>query len=258
MAELTPIARRKLSQSVLDQLLERISRGEFAHGSLLPSERQLMESFGVGRPAVREALQDLQRMGLVVITHGEGARLVRPTAQTVMDRLDVTVQHLLEGTNNLAHLKEARTFFEVGMVRIAAVRATPEDVAALKRHIDEMEQASGEFAEFMKADIAFHRTIAETTGNPIYAAVSEALLQWLGRYHVGMLRDVGREARTLDEHRHIVDRIAARDVEGAAAAMILHQTRAADLYRARQDHPAAPGAEERPGAAPPAAPGRRR
>ncbi|HVX83170.1 MAG TPA: GntR family transcriptional regulator, partial [Devosiaceae bacterium] len=75
-----PIVRRKLSQSVFDRLIERINSGEFPRGGLLPSERQLMEEFKVGRPAIREALQDLQRMGLVVITHGEGARLVEPTA----------------------------------------------------------------------------------------------------------------------------------------------------------------------------------
>ena len=97
-----------------------------------------------------------------------------------------------------------------------------------------MEAASAEFSTFMKYDMEFHRRIAEITTNPIFVAVSEALLQWLSKYHIGELRKVGREARTLDEHRHIIDRIAAHDVEGAAAAMLVHQTRAADLYRSRE------------------------
>lgn len=234
MAEIAPIIRRKLSQDVFDRLIQRINNGDFPRGGLLPSERQLMEMFQVGRPAVREALQDLQRMGLVVITHGEGARLVEPTAQTVLEQIAVTVHHVLASSQqNLAHLKDARTFFEVGMTRIAAARATQDDVAGLKDTIARMEAASSEFSTFMKHDIDFHRKIAEITGNPIFVAVSEALLQWLSKYHIGELRKVGREARTLDEHRHIVDRIAAHDVEGAAAAMLVHQTRAADLYRSR-------------------------
>lgn len=236
MAEISPIVRRKLSHDVLDRLIERINSGEFARGGLLPSERQLMETFQVGRPAIREALQDLQRMGLVVITHGEGARLVEPTASSVLEQIAVTVHHVLANSQqNLANLKEARTFFEVGMTRLAAARATPEDVKGLGEAIIAMEAAASEFATFMKHDMAFHRKIAEITGNPIYVAVSEALLQWLSKYHIGELRKVGREARTLDEHRHIVDRIAAHDVEGAAAAMLVHQTRAADLYRSRND-----------------------
>lgn len=234
MPEIVPIVRRKLSREVLDILLERINAGEFPAGSLLPPERQLMDMFGVGRPAVREALQDLQRMGLVSITHGEGARVLQPTAQSVIDQIATTVHHVLASSQqNLTYLKDARTFFEVGMVRVAAARATPQDVADLEQTIADMEAASAEFASFMRHDIAFHRKIAEITGNPVFVAVSAALLQWLSEYHVGALREVGREARTLDEHRHILDRIAAHDVEGAAAAMLGHQTRAADMYRPR-------------------------
>lgn len=235
MAEISPIVRRKLSHDVFERLLEGISTGEFPRGSLLPSERVLMERFQVGRPAIREALQDLQRMGLVVITHGEGARLVEPTAQSVLDQIAVTVHHVLASSQNLAHLKDARNFFEVGMTRLAAARASEEDVAELTAIIGRMEASTSDFQTFMKYDMAFHRRIAEITANPIFVAVSEALLQWLSKYHVGELRKIGREARTLDEHRHIVERIAAHDVEGAAAAMLQHQTRAADLYRPRDD-----------------------
>jgi DNA-binding FadR family transcriptional regulator len=232
MTVISPIPRRKLSHDVLERLLDRINSGEFEPGSLLPSERQLMQSFAVGRPAVREALQHLQRMGLVVITHGEGTRLVRPTAETVLEQIAATVHHILASSNqSLEHLKDARTFFEVGMTRLAAAKATPADVEALNGCIADMEAAGTDFSQFMKYDVAFHRQIAVITGNPIFAAVSEALLVWLSRYHAGLLRKMGREERTLNEHRMIADRIGAHDVEGAAAAMLLHQTRASDLYR---------------------------
>jgi len=231
-----PIVRRKLSQEVFDRLLQRITNGDYPAGSLLPPERALMEVFKVGRPAVREALQDLQRLGLVSITHGGGARMTEPMAQTVLSQIAVTVHHALSNsTQNLMYLKETRTFFEVGMARLAAARATPEDVRALEDCIAQMEETTDDFSLFMQADIAFHRRIAEITSNPIYVALSEALLTWLSRFHIGELRKVGREARTLVEHRHILDRIAAHDVEGAAAAMQVHQTRAADSYRRRQE-----------------------
>ncbi len=227
----SPIVRRKLSQEVFDRLLQWINDGEYLPGSLLPPERQLMEVFKVGRPAVREALQDLQRLGLVSITHGGGAKVTEPTAQSVLGQIAVTVHHVLASSQqNLVHLKETRTFFEVGMARIAAARATEADVADLRTILSKMEASSTEFAAFMKHDIDFHRRIATITGNPIYVAVSEALLTWLSKYHIGELRKVGREAQTLEEHRQIIDRIALHDVEGTAAAMQVHQTRAADLY----------------------------
>ena len=232
----SPIVRRKLSQEVFDRLLQWINDGDYPPGTLLPPERTLMEAFKVGRPAVREALQDLQRLGLVSITHGGGAKVTEPTAQSMLSQIAVTVHHVLGNSQqNLVHLKETRTFFEVGMARIAAARATEDDVGDLRNILTAMEASAAEFAAFMRHDIDFHRRIAAIAGNPIYVAVSEALLTWLSRYHIGELRKVGREAQTLEEHRHIVDSIAKHDVEGAAAAMQVHQTRAADLYASRSD-----------------------
>jgi len=232
MTEVSPIQRRKLSQEVFDRLIQRINAGEFPPGAYLPAERHLMETYRVGRPAVREAVQDLQRMGLVIITHGEGARILEPNAQSVLEQISETVHHILGSSQqNLSQLKEARIFFEVGMVRLAAARTTPEAIEDLRAIVANMEASVDEFATFMKHDIRFHRRIAEMTGNQIYVAVSDGLLQWLSRYHSGEVRKVGREVQTLVEHRTIVERLEARDVEGAAAAMVAHQTRAADNYR---------------------------
>ena len=79
------IPRRKLSQAVLERLLERIRAGEFAPGAQLPSERELMEAYGVGRPAIREAMQKLERAGILTITHGERAK-VGPVLVGVAER----------------------------------------------------------------------------------------------------------------------------------------------------------------------------
>jgi len=226
-----PIPRRKLSRDVFDRLLARINSGEFRAGHLLPSERQLMEVFQVGRPAIREALQDLQRMGLIVITHGEGARVVAPTARTMLDQIAGTARHILSTSpQTLDHLKDARAFFEMGMARMAAARATPDDIEALRQCIADQEAAANDFIGFLKADIAFHRGIAQILGNPIFVAVSDAMLEWLAEYHVGLVRKVGREKQTISEHQQMLDRIAAHDVEGAAAATLAHLTRARDLY----------------------------
>lgn len=231
-----PIVRRKLSEGVVESIVQRISAREFPPDTLLPSERQLMEIYRVGRPTIREALQDLQRLGLVSITHGEGARVTSPTAQTVLEQIAITVHQVLASSEeNMVHLKESRIFFEVGMVRIAAARASPEQISGLNAIIVDMEATSAKFSRFMMLDMLFHQRIAEVSGNRVFIALSQALLQWLSKYHIGVLRSVGREARTLDEHKSIVDRIAAHDVEGAAAAMQVHLTRAADLYRARDD-----------------------
>lgn len=236
MGAFDPIPRRKLSHDVLDRLLNKINSGELAAGDALPSERELMHAFKVGRPAIREAMQTLQRMGLITITHGERARVIAPTARTMLDQITETARHILSTSpQTLSHLKDARIFFELGVTRTAAARAKDEDIARLEQRLAEQQAARLDFTGFLHADVAFHREIAAVSGNPIFVAVSDAMLGWLSEYHVGLLSKLGREEQTLSEHRHILDRIAAHDVDGSAAAMLTHLTRVNDLYRGAEE-----------------------
>lgn len=232
MTAIDPIPRRKLSQEVLDRLLSKISGGEYAPGSQLPSERQLMEMFQVGRPAIREAMQTLAHMGMVTITHGERARVTPVTAATIIEQVGGTAKHFLAtAPENLEHLKEARTFFESGMVRMAAGNATDADIARLERRLQEHRESLEDLSRFLACDMAFHREIAAISGNPIYVAVSQAMFDWLAAYYVELLRAPGAEQITIAEHTRIFEAVAARDPEEAARAMTDHLTRANGLYR---------------------------
>src|SRR5262245_1222463 len=102
------IVRRKLSNEVFERLFAMIERGDFTPEEQLPSERELMERFGVGRPAIREALQTLATMSLVSINHGERARVIKPSAFGIIDQIDHAARHLLSSSpKSLEHLKEA-------------------------------------------------------------------------------------------------------------------------------------------------------
>ena len=235
------IQRRKLSDEVFNRLFQAIEDGEMAPGSQLPSERDLMARFGVGRPAVREAMQALGNMGLIEISHGERARVTTPTASAVIAQIDHAARHLLSTSpQSLEHLKEAREFFEVGMAFEAAKHATLEDVERLKAGLAVQQSHLGkDLKQFVAADMAFHTAIAAITGNPVFAAVSYAMLQWLSQYHSGVLRWKGHENITLEEHQQVLDCIAARDPEGAATAMRTHLRRTRRVYQ-----PGKPGAAD--------------
>ena len=227
------IVRRKLSHEVADRLLQDIQSGRLLPGDKLPSERDLMELYRVGRPAVREAMQSLERMGLVEITHGERATVKELDARNMFGQIDRTARHLLmTSPQTLEHLKEARLLFEAGMVKIAAERAKAPDVKRLSTCVDRLETSSGDAQAFVRADVDFHITIAAISGNPICSAVSEAMLNWLVEFHQELVRVPGAERVTIAEHRKILDRVAAHDAAGAEAAMVEHLTRASKLYRA--------------------------
>ena len=87
-----PLARKKLSEMVEEELEQMIRRREFGEGEQLPSERELMAFFNVGRPSVREALAALKRKGLVQINNGERARVSRPSADTIISELSGMAQ----------------------------------------------------------------------------------------------------------------------------------------------------------------------
>ena len=229
------IPRRKLADQVMDRLLRMIESGAYRPGDQIPSERELMASFRVGRPAVREALQSLQQMGMLSISHGERARVVSLTPATMFDQIGRAARHLLSTSpQTLEHLKDARLMFELSMVRLAAEKADEADLNELRRTVEALAATKRAAKGFVEADIAFHRTIATISGNPIFAAISKAMLEWLADFHSELVRQPGAEDITLSEHRLILDRISARDIDGAVQAMSDHLTRASTLYRTRK------------------------
>jgi GntR family transcriptional regulator, sialic acid-inducible nan operon repressor len=226
-----PIVRRKLSDEVFSRLERMITSGELQPGDEMPSERDLMERFGVGRPAIREAMQALASKGLVAISHGERARVLKLTPQTIFKQVDLTAKIMLaQSADSLEHLKSARIFFERGMAREAALTATPADIADLQAILEVQRSFLGDPEKFISADMAFHTRIAEISANPIYVAVSEALLAWLKAYHNEMLIWTGKENLTLLEHQEILDCLAANDVDAVEEAMRKHLERSRALY----------------------------
>ncbi len=227
------IQRRKLSTEIKDRLLAMIREGGLHPGDRLPSERELMARYGVGRPAVREAMQSLERDGLIEIHHGERARIVKPDERDIIGRIGETALHLLKSSPAaLEHLREARMMFEVGMVRTAAKRATKQDLGRLEDLLRRQRDADENSGAFVAADMEFHSAIASISGNPIIVAVSESMLQWLFRFREDMLRVKGAERITLTEHKKILDAIGAHDEAGAVKAMTNHLSRSNQRYRA--------------------------
>lgn len=230
-----PITRPKLADLVQNRLLAIIQAENLRPGDPLPSERELMQTYAVGRPSIREAMQNLKRMGLIEINHGERPRVAAPSFERMVGGMSETMRHvLMNSPATLDHLKEARATFEKTMAEIAARKRQPADIAELRTILAEQERARFDSSAFLQADGRFHHRIAVITGNPIFANLSQALFAWLAQFHVDLVRKPGLEQLTLSEHRQILDAIERGDAAEAGRLTADHLNRANQLYR--QDH----------------------
>ena len=233
-----PIRKRKLSDHVQDRLLAIIQNGELSPGDTLPSERELMASYSVGRPAIREAMQNLQRMGIVVIRHGERPKIAEPSFDSVVGQLGETMLHLLTHSSaSLAHLKEAREVLEKQLVRIAAERRTPEDIERLKVILANQHDARPDIPEFLLQDGLFHQEIGRISGNPIFEGLIKSFFEWMTHFNINLVRMPGHSGftpseheLTLIEHKKILDAIESGDADDAENQLSEHLKRANALY----------------------------
>ncbi len=219
-----PLARKKLSEMVEEELEQMIRRHEFGEGEQLPSERELMAFFNVGRPSVREALAALKRKGLVQINNGERARVSRPSADTIISELSGMAKDFLTHPGGIAHFEQLRLFFESSLVRYAAEHATDEQIALLTKALEINSQSLDDNALFIRSDVEFHRVLAEIPGNPIFMAIHVALLDWLIAARPSVPDRELHEHNNVSYQQHIVivDAIHKRDPDKADSALKTH------------------------------------
>jgi DNA-binding FadR family transcriptional regulator len=222
MVEPIYIERRKLFEQVAAHIEREILDGKLKPGDRLPPERDLRLKFGVGRPAIREALITLQRAGLVEIGSGSPARVSMPTMNGVMAGLVPPVQQMLSSAEGQRQLQGARLFMEVGLVRHAAQNATEEDLARLGEALENNRLTLGDREAFIQTDVAFHFVFAEIIRNPTFIALHHAMSTWLLQQRQIALLEPGEDQKGHDAHARIYQAVVSRDPDAAEAAMRNH------------------------------------
>ena len=226
------IKRRRLSDEVSAQIQVRIASGELRSGDKLPPERELAQSLGVSRGAVREALRTLERTGLISLQAGSrgGAFIGKGNPGLIGDSFRNLYQL---GSVSLDDLTEARQWLESTVVRIVAKRATPRDLASLEANVDAAERLfkAKRYDEKIDVHIEFHNLLARATHNSVMIMLMGALMEVMREF----AHAVGGERNdlTIKARRRLLERLRKRDAEGAAAAMAEHLDSLHERYRDR-------------------------
>jgi GntR family transcriptional repressor for pyruvate dehydrogenase complex len=222
LTPLRPVQRRKVHQEVAAQLEQLILSGRLREGDQLPSERELMVRFSVGRPAVREAMLTLEKNGLVRLSSGERARVHRPDARTLIDGMSAAARGAMATDEGMRHFQSARALFEIALVRHAAVHADAAQLAKLAEALRRNKAALGDTALFETTDVAFHYEIVVVARNPLFVGMHEALSGWLREQRRVVLEDAVADKRAYAFHARIFEAIAARDADLAERRMADH------------------------------------
>jgi DNA-binding FadR family transcriptional regulator len=166
------IERRRVADQILDDLRDQILSGALPHGAKLPAERELAASYGVSGPTIREAIRVLTAMGLVASRNGS-ASIVTAQSDTLMSvSISSVVQFEKMGPRDVFGLLEVLYTY---VAQLAAERATPEEIASLRRAAERAAAADGvrDGAEELRN---FHHTLSAMSHHPLLAALCRAIV----------------------------------------------------------------------------------
>ena len=216
-----------------------VHNGALLPGDMFPSERDLCDRFDVGRNTVRNALTNLQAMGLIDHTRGKRPRVAAPTLSRAMASVSDAARFFFSGPEGRAHLEQARQFMETSMLRYAVENATNAQIARMVSAIEECDANLDNRIAFRNADVKFHRVLAEIPGNPIFVALHEAFVERLmkGRKIPSDFEDSLRQSN--EEHKEIVSAVLDKDADRAEAILTRHLARNyASHFRQALERPA--------------------
>ncbi|KAA5838215.1 FadR/GntR family transcriptional regulator [Saccharopolyspora hirsuta] len=222
-----------LPDDLAEQLLGAIIDGNYPPGTALPSEAELAEQFSVSRLTVREAVKVLRVQNVVRIQRGRGTYVNAPAQWTALDPMIRAATAPRAGRPVSEGLIEARRLLEVGAAELAATKRTEDDLAQLREQLQDMRTAhdAGDVELFVTADLAFHHTVMQATGNAFIPLMFEPFGRLLveGRRETSAVGEI--RANAIAQHDKVLRALESGDPARARRAMGDHLAQTADDLR---------------------------
>lgn len=207
-----------LVERVANELEQKILGGEIGPGQRLPPERTLGTQLGVSRSVVREAIKRLQSLGLVASVQGSGTRVERPSRKP----LQLSLERLLRaGDVSVNDMWAVRLPLETTIAVLAAERRTDEHLRELEALQEVLQDPNTSVEDRVKADVQFHATLADATGNCLFSIVLAPLIELMADSKRQTIRAFGSES-AYNHHAKILDAVRRQDSHAAEEAMHEH------------------------------------
>jgi len=241
------IKKTRLYEEVADQIKKAIFDGELKPGDRLPSERELCKIFGVGRPAIREALRTLSVMGLIEVNTGVRGSFIKEVNITqYLEAVREQLAWLIKlGEDTVQELWEVRKYMEIGIAHLAARNATPDDFEELDRLMEEMDACGDDIYAYFPIAVEFHRKLAMATKNRVFFVLWEIFEDILLKGYTPILDKLFPEGpvRLREPNRVLLQAIKSDDLAAIDKAMDLHADEEKSLPENLETEEKKPGEE---------------
>jgi GntR family transcriptional regulator, transcriptional repressor for pyruvate dehydrogenase complex len=213
-----PVGKPRVAEEIVRQLRGLILRGEYAVGDKLPPERKLAEELGVNRASLREAIKALEHMGLVKTRQGDGTRVLDFMQTAGVELISHLVPSPGDGAPNvqvLLDVLEFRRLFGRESVRLAAERATAEDIKAMEAIVERSSDSTIDAGELLKYDFELYVLLAQAGKNAVMRLLINTMRATVMSY-APFFAQFNAPPNVVRKHqRDLVKAVATHDVEGA-------------------------------------------
>jgi GntR family transcriptional regulator, transcriptional repressor for pyruvate dehydrogenase complex len=215
------IKKARLSDEIVKQIKETLFAGKLQVGDRLPTERELAEQFETSRASVREAMRALEQEGMIHVRKGvSGGIFIADLDHRPVTNSFQTLLHLRK--ISIINIAEVRLIFEPEAARLAAERASEEDLRELEEVIQQMSVAVKGRELPDSFDLKFHQIIARAAGNPILEMLAESMLGLASKTITELHPSVETLRHVLASHRKIFEAIRKHDSKLACRTMREH------------------------------------
>ena len=212
------IRRDKVYEGVAKQI-ERLILKKLQPGDKLPSERELVETLGVSRSSIRDAIRSLELMGMVEPRQGAGTIVREMSSESLGNPLSNALRRKEE---LIGELLDFRKMLEPQLAARAATQVSPGQISEMEQILKRQEAKLRAGETTVVEDSEFHYAIALAAGNSVVLKVLDTLMDLLRDSRRRSLQVEGRPQKSLGAHRRILAAIKRRDAKGAETAMWQH------------------------------------
>jgi DNA-binding FadR family transcriptional regulator len=209
-----------VTQQAIDEIKGMIISGELRPGDRLPKESDLAARLGLSRNSLREAVRALTLIRILETRQGDGTYVTSLEPDILLETIGFVADFHQDRT--LLHVLEVRRVLESSATALAAQHATDAELGALETLVGEM-GACETVEAFVENDLAFHRTIAVASHNPVLASLLDSFSSRTSRARVWRgVTQAGAIEQTKADHQAIYEALAHRRADVAAGLAIAH------------------------------------